>query len=501
MKLTKPVISTKECCQEHAGEIFNIKLAIRFKETGEQLKFLNSSERDFQVKKNILAAALLSFIFAFSLLINLKLAVGLLLMIIYLSIIIKNAEAIIKTYFFIYLVLAGFANEISISLSGSQSINLLGIINLIMILFFYFKLMDFLQLKKEHWNKSLLYPIFIFMLYLMVTAPLSISLIASIRALMRILSAFCFYLLAYFIIVNSKDAEKKIFKLITAILIPITVYGIIEYFTGFNIFRRSSILYSAYQNYEVVATFRRIKTTFLGGPHYSFVILTFLPLYLYYFIKKRERTYFYGFIISLLLINLILTFTRITWLAVAIQLIFFLILFRPKKMLRFALPLGIFFVFMLSKIITRATTVDGSALERIELFLYGLNMFKAHPVFGSGIGTILDSAGVAAHGDYIRMFAETGIFGGLGYLILLSTNLTFTVKNFKQNDFAKISFLTIIGFMIFSLTDNGLAYSHIFWALLGIYNGLIVREKFDGHPFQIAHSRTITNRLKQAVIL
>lgn len=32
MKLTKPVISTKECCQEHAGEIFNIKLAIRFKE-------------------------------------------------------------------------------------------------------------------------------------------------------------------------------------------------------------------------------------------------------------------------------------------------------------------------------------------------------------------------------------------------------------------------------------------------------------------------------------
>ena len=33
MKLTKPVISTKECCQEHAGEIFNIKLVIRFKET------------------------------------------------------------------------------------------------------------------------------------------------------------------------------------------------------------------------------------------------------------------------------------------------------------------------------------------------------------------------------------------------------------------------------------------------------------------------------------
>ncbi|OGS72405.1 MAG: hypothetical protein A3F91_02030 [Flavobacteria bacterium RIFCSPLOWO2_12_FULL_35_11] len=50
MKLTKPVISTKECCQEHAGEIFNIKLAIRFKETWEQIKFLNSRYGDFQVK-------------------------------------------------------------------------------------------------------------------------------------------------------------------------------------------------------------------------------------------------------------------------------------------------------------------------------------------------------------------------------------------------------------------------------------------------------------------
>ena len=50
MKLTEPVLRTKECCQEHAGEIFNIKLAIRFKETWEQIKFLNSRYGDFQVK-------------------------------------------------------------------------------------------------------------------------------------------------------------------------------------------------------------------------------------------------------------------------------------------------------------------------------------------------------------------------------------------------------------------------------------------------------------------
>ena len=28
---------------------------------------------------------------------------------------------------------------------------------------------------------------------------------------------------------------------------------------------------------------------------------------------------------------------------------------------------------------------------------------------------------LAAHGDYMKMFAETGIFGGTGYLIILFT--------------------------------------------------------------------------------
>jgi O-antigen ligase len=153
---------------------------------------------------------------------------------------------------------------------------------------------------------------------------------------------------------------------------------------------------------------------------------------------------------------------------------------------------------MLSKIITRATTVDESALARIDLFWYGFSIFKAHPVFGSGIETFLFSYKIAPHGDYMKMLAETGIFGGLGYLIILFTNLCFAVNNFKENDFAKISFLTIIGFMIFSLTDNALSYSHIFWGILGIYNGLIVRENFSRHPLLLAHN---SNRSKHAVIL
>lgn len=447
------------------------------------------------MKKHIFAAIPLSCIFAISLLIDLKLAVAFLLMASYLTFLTWSEETTIKTYFFIYLVLVGFADKSSFSLSGNQSINLLGILNLMLILIFYFKLLEFRQLKKDLWHKSLIYPIFLFMLYLVLTIPFSISLVTSIRGLTRLLSAFSFYLLAYFTVVNNKNAAEKIFKFINVILISLLIFGLIEYLTQYNIFHRRSIAVPIYQGWQIVGTFNRIRTTFLGAPHYSFIILTLLPLYLNYIMKRRKNRYFYGFVISLLLVNVLLTFTRITWIAVAIQIVVFLFLFKPKKILRFIIPLTIIFVVMSSQIIARVTIVDESAKGRFELFQYALSIFKANPVFGSGIDSFWFLSKhqfgetVAAHGDYMKMFAETGVLGGLGYLIILFIFLTFSAKNFQQNDFAKVSFLTIIGFMIFGITDNSLSYSHIFWALLGIYSGLIVQKKFDRYALALEHNK------------
>ncbi|WP_230409927.1 O-antigen ligase family protein [Candidatus Kuenenia stuttgartensis] len=157
-------------------------------------------------------------------------------------------------------------------------------------------------------------------------------------------------------------------------------------------------------------------------------------------------------------------------------------MFKYKKILRFALPLGIIFVFISNKIISRASTVDSSALGRLELFQYALSIFKEHPIFGSGIGTFFELSAhefgknIAAHGDYMLMFAETGIFGGIGYLTLLFTMLVFAVKNLKENDFAKVALLMLVSFLVYGITGNALANGHIFWGLLGIYNGVIVRE-------------------------
>lgn len=446
------------------------------------------------MKINLIMAVVLSILFATSLLHDIKFAAAIIIMMFYLSVISRSLLACITIYFFIYLVLAGFADKSSISLSGNQNINLLGILNLMLILVVYLKWIDFLQVRKEFWNKLLLYPIIFFSVYLIMIIPFSVSLMSSIRDLIRMISAFSFYLLVYFIIVNSKNAEDKILKFITALLVPLLVYGIVEYITGFNVFYNRSISYDIYGGWHVIGTFKRISTVFRGAPQYSFVILIFLPLYLYHYFKRKEHSNFYGIILCLLFINLILTFTRISWFTAMIQVCVFFLLFKPKRMLRFAIPGGLFFLLMSGRILVRITTVDGSALGRIKMFQYGLSVLKSHLVFGSGLGTIMESEGTAAHGDYMKMFAETGIFGGVGYLIVLFTIIIFTFKNFQESDFAKIAFITTIGFMIFSMTDNGLAYSHIFWAQLGIYHGMIIRKKFVKHPSSLEYRNTPGNR-------
>ncbi|MBE7548948.1 MAG: O-antigen ligase family protein [Planctomycetia bacterium] len=441
--------------------------------------------------KNIFAVALLSTLFAVSLLYDVKLAVVFLLMIICLVFISRSELAVINIYFFVYLAFAGFADRLSFSLSGSQSINLLGILNIMMILFFYIRLKDFIQVKREYWNKSIIYPILLFSLYLILTTPFSVSLSVSVRGLTRVLAAFSFYLLTYFVVVNNNNIEKKIFKFITTIFIVLLICGIVEYIVGYNIFYGRSITNLIYRDSQVIQSFERIRTSFPHASWYSFALLIFLPLYLYFFMRKIDGKYLYRLLPFLFLLNILLTFTRIAWAAVALQLILFLFLFKYKKILRFALPLGIIFVFAGKQIVSRAATVDSSALGRLELFQYALSIFKDHPLFGSGIGTFFELSAyrfdknIAAHGDYMKMFAETGIFGGIGYVILLFTMIVFAIKNLKENDFAKVALLMLVSFMIFSITDNGLSYSHIFWGLLGICNGLIVRGNSQKNTFAI----------------
>lgn len=425
------------------------------------------------MKRNILIAILLSIIFAFSLLSNYNLTFILMALIFYLVISLKSEEIVIIFYFFFYLSLTTIADNVYIEY-GNQSINILGIFNLTLTLTFLLKFENFFYIKKEYWNKNLIYPMFLFTFCLILTTPFSNYLMSSIRGLNRILSIISFYFLAYYVAINSKTVEKKIFSLIFVIFFILSMCGIVEYITKYNIFTQQSIVYTSYKSYYItLGSFNRVRTAFTHPSFYACIILTFIPIYIYYFVKFKKTLHL--FLLGLLLLNLILTFTRIAWVAVALQITTSLLLFKSKRMLTFIL-LIIPLVLVMAGPIYQRFAIDASAMGRLSLIGQAIRMFKANPLYGIGFNTTTEFRNYATHCDYIGIFAETGIFGGTSYLILLFSNLLFTIKNLKKSDFAKVALLTIIGFMVFSITDNGLAYSHIFWGILGIYHGLIVHE-------------------------
>jgi O-antigen ligase len=60
---------------------------------------------------------------------------------------------------------------------------------------------------------------------------------------------------------------------------------------------------------------------------------------------------------------------------------------------------------------------EGSVAARIQLFKDGLHMLAGSPVFGIGLNQFifLSSSGHVAHSEYMEIFADTGIVGGVIY--------------------------------------------------------------------------------------
>jgi hypothetical protein len=60
--------------------------------------------------------------------------------------------------------------------------------------------------------------------------------------------------------------------------------------------------------------------------------------------------------------------------------------------------------------------VTGTALQRLELWRDGLDLFKQAPLFGIGYGNFVEEVRTVAHNSYVHCFTELGFFGGSLFL-------------------------------------------------------------------------------------
>ena len=152
-------------------------------------------------------------------------------------------------------------------------------------------------------------------------------------------------------------------------------------------------------------------------------------------------------------------------------------------------------------IISRVTTIfryelDISALSRFILWQQALTSFKDNIMTGVGVGSFfylpMSLNMSIAHNQLLNMLAETGIIGGLGYIILIylifRTLIRTYVKERKRNSmksmYAGSLIASWIGFVFHNIFDGIWAAPHhtkeamFFWLLLAL-TAICVREVDD----------------------
>ncbi len=279
--------------------------------------------------------------------------------------------------------------------------------------------------------------------------------------------------LLYFIIVNNVRGEKQINRIIGTVVLIGTAFGI------YGIFQYNGIDFSFWRGN--VARYRVFG--FFGNPGYfaGYLILP-LSLAISLFFASKDRNRKILFLIGILAMGttIMLTFTRSSYPALGVSLIFMFALFllsRGKKSIKenkkifisllvvIILAASIFIIpnplnkpgTAISQIkgrvsITRLTNIFFSG-RRIAIWKFTWMMIRDHPILGSGIGTFkyndlryqakffdqgdnrsIYPYGLAeqAHNEYLQLWAELGTIGLAIFLWFIIAYFNYGIRYLKR---------------------------------------------------------------------
>ncbi|MFA6271792.1 MAG: O-antigen ligase family protein [Patescibacteria group bacterium] len=242
---------------------------------------------------------------------------------------------------------------------------------------------------------------------------------------MYLLFITAFWMIVQF--VRSKEQFKLIIFIISTVALVAAINGIVNFFE--------------LQDISVgVASFFGWRNVFAG------FILLVLPITLTQFLagKERKANVFFGITTLLLTVNLYLTFSQASWIAMTV--VFFMLVWLSRKLpskqlitrLSILIILSVVLVFSLLQIhtplsgesIQSANVIQSNAVNnRIDYWKTSWEMFTNYPWTGVGIGNFetiythyqqnVWSFSVSPHNNLLLYLSELGIFGLITFLIFL----------------------------------------------------------------------------------
>lgn len=300
--------------------------------------------------------------------------------------------------------------------------------------------------------------LFILLIYMGISISYSTNLILALREVLR----FGIGIGLVFVIKNEINTKKQVDNLIKLIYIPAfleMIYGIVQQITGFQL-----VFYTG--------ELPRIEGT-MGHPNIlaGYAIMLFFPL-VFIFIKEKERNWriFYFIELILLIINIVLTYSRASWIALVLGFLALGIYYSYKLLIPLVIGGGIALFIPTVQLRLSQFTDPSINSGRQRIWTLAMKCFSEHPIFGVGIGNYeavhpqyvarfpeLDpgEAIYHTHNVYLKIAAELGIIG----VVIFIASIIFMYLRFidiykKASEYKTLIVGILISFSVFFVAIN-----------------------------------------------
>ncbi|MFD2170155.1 O-antigen ligase family protein [Tumebacillus lipolyticus] len=256
----------------------------------------------------------------------------------------------------------------------------------------------------------------------------------------------------YFLVLNALiDDEDTIKDMVHGMIVAaalVAAFGIYQKLAGWE--TPPSWTYSEVEKGIKIRVFSSIgNPNALGG---FMVLITPIAIALTLWAKNWGGRIIYGSASLLMLVCLVLTYSRGAWIGFLAGMLVYTIITRNKWLAIVGIAGLVAAPFVAEGVVSRLTLAftpeywqKASEGGRVEFWARALTIFKEYPVFGTGIGTVGDSVatrnGVPGatwiDNQYFKLLAEIGIVGTLAYVAMVFTPVIKGVKavfGSKQRD-------------------------------------------------------------------
>ncbi len=358
------------------------------------------------------------------------------------------------------------------------------------------------------WTQAYL-PFLLWCLVGMLSVTQSVSVAASVRGLVKILSGFVMVLM----VADTIRTHRRLWGLFIGIMVGaaiVSLDGLVQVIFGIDVLRH---------HVPGVAPggIPRLTGPFGHANDFGIYAVGVLPACLVVALAVRSRwsRWISWTTVGVLSMATILAFSRTALLGLAVSLTILLMVRRAWK--TFTL-LGIFAVLGLVALppaIREWAISQGSWFdmlvqpERPQIWWTAINMIKAHPLTGVGLNTfVLNYArykapgdylqAVYAHNHYLHMAAEIGLVGlaVFAWLLVRTARVWRVLLGSRDSWVRSVSAgaaCGLIGFLTAGLLESALQSSHTnfsFWLWLGVLHGLGSRQQTVTAPQLILFVRT-----------